>query len=126
MGKHKPGRSINVTKTTRAYAISEISRIRYHNLVRLCVVYGWYCWYCGNLLTDGKPEIDHIVPRSCGGSSELSNLALTCIRCNRAKHTGTLEAYVNWLKSMGVIKFGKYVEKHIIKCLVAQESRATA
>ena len=30
-------------------------------------------------------EIDHIISRKHGGLTELSNLALSCARCNRAK-----------------------------------------
>jgi hypothetical protein len=32
-------------------------------------------------------EVDHIVSRKHGGITELSNLALSCARCNRAKGT---------------------------------------
>lgn len=32
-------------------------------------------------------EVDHIISRKHGGATELSNLALSCARCNRAKGT---------------------------------------
>ncbi len=32
-------------------------------------------------------EVDHIVSRKHGGATELSNLAFSCARCNRAKGT---------------------------------------
>ena len=38
----------------------------------------WLVWGC---------EIDHILSRKHGGATELSNLALSCARCNRAKGT---------------------------------------
>jgi hypothetical protein len=47
------------------------------------------CEYCGileTLLLVGC-EVDHIVSRKHGGTTELSNLALSCARCNRAKGT---------------------------------------
>lgn len=31
-------------------------------------------------------EIDHLIPRSLGGSDELVNLALACQRCNRYRY----------------------------------------
>jgi hypothetical protein len=38
----------------------------------------WLVWGC---------EVDHILSRKHGGATELSNLALSCARCNRAKGT---------------------------------------
>lgn len=47
------------------------------------------CVYCG-----GKAEeIDHIVPRSRGGTDETSNLAPACKRCNRSKRALTVEEW---------------------------------
>jgi hypothetical protein len=50
---------------------------------------GGRCEYCRipeGLLLAGC-EVDHIVSRKHGGTTELSNLALSCARCNRAKGT---------------------------------------
>jgi hypothetical protein len=33
--------------------------------------------------------VEHIIPRSQGGSDELSNLALSCQRCNNGKYMAT-------------------------------------
>ncbi len=41
------------------------------------------CAYCG--AKDVPLEVEHIVPKSRGGSSRGSNLALACVPCNRAK-----------------------------------------
>lgn len=41
------------------------------------------CAYCG--AKDVPLEVEHIVPKSRGGSSRVSNLALACVPCNRAK-----------------------------------------
>jgi hypothetical protein len=30
-------------------------------------------------------EFDHIMPYSCGGSSDVSNIQLLCLKCNRSK-----------------------------------------
>lgn len=50
------------------------------------------CIHCnGHLLleADGTPisrvTIEHLVPRSAGGTDELGNLALACARCNHQK-----------------------------------------
>ncbi|MET9515487.1 RNA-guided endonuclease IscB [Streptomyces sp. NPDC002994] len=50
------------------------------------------CAYCG---ATGVPlNIDHIHPRSRGGSSRVSNLTLACIPCNQAKGTTAVEDFL--------------------------------
>lgn len=44
------------------------------------------CAYCATLLKK-KYHVDHIKPRSLGGSNLRNNLQLTCGPCNRRKHT---------------------------------------
>lgn len=43
------------------------------------------CQLCGKHLIDDEIEFDHKIPLSKGGSTEESNIQLTCIKCNRAK-----------------------------------------
>jgi hypothetical protein len=43
------------------------------------------CQHCGKHLLDNEVEFDHIIPISKGGSSEESNIRLTCFDCNRDK-----------------------------------------
>jgi 5-methylcytosine-specific restriction endonuclease McrA len=49
----------------------------------LLAKFGRTCVYCGD--TDGPLNIDHVHPRSRGGSNRLSNLVLACVPCNQAK-----------------------------------------
>ncbi len=53
--------------------------------------WGHKCAYCGK--TDVPLQIEHIVPRSRGGSNRISNLALACERCNRKKGNRTAQEY---------------------------------
>ena len=53
---------------------------------------GWTCYLCGDVLSgDTLPNtpksltLDHIKPRSLGGSDDPSNLATCCRECNSAK-----------------------------------------
>ncbi|MCA1793460.1 MAG: HNH endonuclease [Desulfobacteraceae bacterium] len=50
------------------------------------------CAYCGK--TDVPLEIEHIVPRSRGGSSRVSNLTLACNRCNKLKDNHPVELFL--------------------------------
>jgi len=49
------------------------------------------CCYCG--ATDVPLEIEHIVPKSRGGSNRISNLCLACTPCNQAKGNQTAAEY---------------------------------
>jgi len=43
------------------------------------------CQYCGEALASGDLTLDHVVPRSRGGSSTWENLVACCHPCNRRK-----------------------------------------
>jgi len=43
----------------------------------------WTCQYCGN--ERGTLTIDHVIPRSKGGSSAWDNIVTCCAPCNRRK-----------------------------------------
>ncbi|MFM2136584.1 MAG: hypothetical protein RL021_1984 [Bacteroidota bacterium] len=43
---------------------------------------GGACQCCGS---SDNLEYDHIMPFSCGGSSDASNVQLLCMKCNRSK-----------------------------------------
>jgi 5-methylcytosine-specific restriction endonuclease McrA len=43
------------------------------------------CQYCGLVLPSGELTLDHVVPRSRGGSSTWENLVACCHPCNRRK-----------------------------------------
>ena len=43
---------------------------------------GWTCQYCG---ARSNLTVDHVIPRSKGGSSEWDNIVASCAPCNRRK-----------------------------------------
>ncbi len=54
--------------------------------------WGRKCAYCAK---ENVPlQIEHIVPRAKGGSDRLSNLALACEKCNRAKGTQDIAVFL--------------------------------
>jgi HNH endonuclease len=48
----------------------------------------YLCEYCHSpeRLSANRFTIDHIIPRSVGGSDDISNLALACRRCNERRY----------------------------------------
>jgi len=43
---------------------------------------GWSCQYCGS---KGNLTVDHVIPRSKGGTSDWDNIVASCAPCNRRK-----------------------------------------
>lgn len=43
------------------------------------------CYICGSKLYCDSATKDHFIPRSCGGSNDVSNLRPACMFCNRHK-----------------------------------------
>jgi len=56
-------------------------------------VTGGYCWYCGCDLKEHGMTIDHLRPKSDGGTNHLPNLVPACQSCNQAKGSDDLETY---------------------------------
>jgi 5-methylcytosine-specific restriction endonuclease McrA len=47
---------------------------------------GPYCKLCGTRRAPTDLNIDHITPKSEGGSNNISNLRLACYPCNYGRH----------------------------------------
>lgn len=52
------------------------------------------CIYCGTHASKAKMEIDHVMPRSHGGTDSLNNLVLSCHVCNQAKGNQDIQTYL--------------------------------
>lgn len=50
------------------------------------------CVYCGD--KEGPFEVDHVMPKSRGGTNDESNLVCSCRSCNRAKKDRTPEEWM--------------------------------
>ncbi|MEN8215090.1 MAG: RNA-guided endonuclease IscB [Pseudomonadota bacterium] len=54
--------------------------------------WGRKCAYCG---AENVPlEIEHIQPKSKGGSNRVSNLTIACVRCNQKKSNRSIEDFL--------------------------------
>lgn len=62
--------------------------------------YGWYeCIRCGKRFRKGDIDIDHIIPRSYGGSDDLSNLQCMCKYCNRSKRNSLVNTVPDYARN---------------------------
>lgn len=52
------------------------------------------CIYCGTHASKAKMEIEHVVPKSKGGTDSLNNLVLSCHACNQAKGNQDIQTYL--------------------------------
>ena len=50
------------------------------------------CAYCG--IKNVPLEVEHINPKSKGGSNRVSNLTLACVKCNKAKSNKPIEEFL--------------------------------
>lgn len=86
---------------TQALEKPEISGVEYQQgtllgyEVREYVLEKWgrKCAYCD--VKDVPLEIEHIIPRSKGGSNRPSNLTLSCVDCNQAKGNQNIRDYLS-------------------------------
>lgn len=49
------------------------------------------CQYCDKCLNLGEATIDHVVPKSKGGTNTWENVVLACAKCNQRKGNKLLE-----------------------------------
>lgn len=54
------------------------------------------CPYCGVILSARTATVDHIVPKSKGGTNRRENKQLACRRCNAAKGSRPRSEGIHW------------------------------
>ena len=78
-------KKLSLILTLLLFSFCCFSQSRYISETTKKVVYtrdGGKCQCCGSF---ENLEYDHIIPYSCGGSSNASNIQLLCLKCNRSK-----------------------------------------
>jgi 5-methylcytosine-specific restriction endonuclease McrA len=63
------------------------SKQKKHKIAKLIELFGnpTRCYWCGCTLSREQITLDHLMPRSEGGSNSLENLRLTCFSCNNQR-----------------------------------------
>jgi 5-methylcytosine-specific restriction endonuclease McrA len=88
--------------------------------------WGRKCAYCGK--KDVPLEIEHIVPKSGGGSDRVSNLTIACHECNQAKSNQTAEEFghpriqAKAEKSLKATAFMNLVRSRIVDILGCEQT----
>lgn len=66
---------------------------------RLSEAQNWKCCFCSCDTTDERNKkhsstIEHVLPRSLGGSDDPENLAMSCDRCNNTRGNMLVEEFM--------------------------------
>jgi 5-methylcytosine-specific restriction endonuclease McrA len=61
---------------------------------KLINLYGSCCWWCRHRMSMDTLTIDHLHPKSRGGSDSLENLRPACSPCNRSRGNSLFPPYV--------------------------------
>lgn len=77
---------------------------------------GHTCQYCRGASEDKRLEVEHIQPKSRGGSNRLSNLTIACRTCNVDKGNRSLSEYLHELTGLRT-KLAKTRTRHIERLL---------
>ena len=78
--KNKPKPLINITIVNSERYQSESKRLR--KLKPIIELRGWNCFYCSKKLNIRSASIEHLDPKALGGTNDLDNLHLSCVKCN--------------------------------------------
>lgn len=67
---------------------------------RLSEAQNWKCCWCGCDTTDDRKKsnsstVEHVLPKSLGGSDDWENLAMSCNKCNNNRGNKTVEEFLN-------------------------------
>lgn len=96
-------------------------------LLRSCLpslveAHGRRCVYCGVVVQytrlrkgkrqpSNKATVDHVIPRSKGGTWARENLVLACLKCNNEKADMDRDEFEAWRKTRPRKKIGVAMEK---------------
>ena len=83
---HTPTRAIRVPRVVVLVAHAHLPRhrVRFSRL-NVYARDGSTCQYCGRRRTRSELNLDHVVPRSRGGSTSWENVVCSCVACNLRK-----------------------------------------
>jgi 5-methylcytosine-specific restriction endonuclease McrA len=81
------------------------------------------CQYCGVVLPAGELTLDHVVPRSRGGSSTWENLVACCHTCNRRKGNSLLHEMPHMKLMREPRAFNLHTSRHIMRMIGRSDAK---
>jgi 5-methylcytosine-specific restriction endonuclease McrA len=81
------------------------------------------CQYCGDPKPPGELTLDHVVPRSRGGSSSWENLVACCHECNRKKGNRLLVEIDDMILLREPRPFSLHTSRQIMRMLGRSDDR---
>ncbi len=91
--------------------------ISQHKRIAIYMRDGLACAYCGDTLEESQLSIDHIRPRSKGGSNSATNLVTACLKCNKCRGNRDIDT---WLEIVAEFRNHEVtateLRKHIRNC----------
>ena len=81
------------------------------------------CQYCGEAYPPGELTLDHVVPRSRGGSSTWENLVACCHQCNRQKGNRLLSEIDDMILLREPRPFSLHTSRQIMRMLGRSDDR---
>ncbi len=61
------------------------SKQKQNKKAELIKIHGSRCWHCKCYIPAEDLTLDHLIPKSKGGSNSLKNLWLACFPCNNSR-----------------------------------------
>src|SRR6202034_2972988 len=81
------------------------------------------CQYCATVLPSGELTLDHVIPRSRGGSSTWENLVACCHECNRHKGNLLLSEIDDMILLREPRPFSLHTSRQIMRMLGRSDDR---
>lgn len=86
---------------------------------------GFRCRYCGTKAEEVELHVDHVVPRSLGGTDDADNLAASCQPCNAGKGSIALDSEtVDEISAVSADR-GQAI-RDAVKAIIAEQSLTAA
>jgi 5-methylcytosine-specific restriction endonuclease McrA len=81
------------------------------------------CQYCGVILPSAELTLDHVIPRSRGGTSTWENLVAACHSCNRRKGNHLLHELEHLKLQREPRPFTLHTSRHIMRMIGHSDSK---